>query len=248
MTDILIKFNKMLAQQNRNILLFLDNVSSHTPELSEIFSHIKVVFLSKNTTSRLQPLDAGIIKNFKVHYRKKYVQISSISGTASEIAKKVDVLLAIRWINQAWDQAKVLTIQNCFNHCGFSHIPETTGDPFSDLDQGKSLKEMVHRFDSEMSATVYINADEEIPTSATFDDENWREELCDIVISNKAPKTSHVDQEKSDEEETEDDNVTASSITCFNETIRVANDLLLFLTERGEEKISEQMFDVVQLI
>ena len=44
-----------------------------------------------------------------------------------------------------------------------------------------------------MSATVYINADEEIPTSATFDDENWREELCDIVISNKAPKTSHSD-------------------------------------------------------
>ena len=100
-----------------------------------------------------------------------------------------------------------------------------------------------------MSGTEYINADEEIPTSATFeDDEYWREELRDIVISSKAPQTSHVDKEKSDEEESEDDNVSALSITSFNEAIRVANDLLLFLTEREEEKISEQMFDVVQLI
>ena len=100
-----------------------------------------------------------------------------------------------------------------------------------------------------MSATEYINADEEIPTSATCeDDENWREELHDIVISSKASKTSHVDEEESDEEESEDDNVPASSITSFNEAIGVANDLLLFLTERGEEKIFEQMLDIVQLI
>ena len=144
---------------------------------------------------------------------------------------------------------KVATIQNCLNDCGFSHIPEPTGDSFSDLDQGESLEEMVYQFHSEMSTTEYINADKEIPTSATFeDDKNWREEFHNIVISSKAPKISHVDEEESDEEESEDDNVSALSITSFKEAIRVANDFLLLLTERGEEKISEQMFDVVQLI
>ena len=49
------------------MLLLVDNVSSHNPELKDKFSNIKVVFLPTNTTSRLQPLDAGIIKNFKVH-------------------------------------------------------------------------------------------------------------------------------------------------------------------------------------
>ena len=51
-------------------------------------------FLPKNTTSRLQPLDAGIIQNFKVKYRKlllKFV-ISRVNDkkTASEIVKEVD--------------------------------------------------------------------------------------------------------------------------------------------------------------
>ena len=90
MFDVLTKTNRKLAQQKRNVVLFLDNVSSHPPELSKKFSHIKVIFLPKNTTSRLQPLDAGIIKNFKVQYRKLLVahilaQIDGSSLTASEI-------------------------------------------------------------------------------------------------------------------------------------------------------------------
>ena len=56
------------------MIFFLDNVSSHSPDLVSKFLNIKVVSLPKNTTSRLQPLDAGIIKNFKAHYRKLTVK------------------------------------------------------------------------------------------------------------------------------------------------------------------------------
>ena len=73
MFDVLTKTNQKLAQQKRNVVLFLDNVSSHPPEFSKKFSHIKVIFLPKNTTSRLQPLDVGIIKKFKVQYQKLLV-------------------------------------------------------------------------------------------------------------------------------------------------------------------------------
>ena len=34
--------------------------------------HVKVFFLSKNTTSRLQPLDTGIIASIKTRYRKAF--------------------------------------------------------------------------------------------------------------------------------------------------------------------------------
>ena len=54
-----------MIQQGRKILLLLDNVSSHSPDLKDGFSNIKVAFLPKNTTSRLQPLDAGIIKKIQ---------------------------------------------------------------------------------------------------------------------------------------------------------------------------------------
>lgn len=121
MSNILTKFNWKLAQQNRKVLLFLDNVSSHSPELTDKFSHINVIFLPKNTTSRLQPLGAGIIKNFKVHYRKLIVKhaLAKIDGsslTASQITKSIDLLTAIQWVKQAWGEVKSDTITNCFKH------------------------------------------------------------------------------------------------------------------------------------
>ena len=100
MNTILNKLNRKMVRQGRKILLLLDNVSSHSPDIKESFSNIKVVFLPKNTTSRLQPLDAGIIKNFKVHYRRLLIKhtlatIHEGSGNASMMCKSVNVLLAI---------------------------------------------------------------------------------------------------------------------------------------------------------
>lgn len=74
MNDVLKTINCQLKIQQRKVLLFVDNVSSHDPDLKDKFSNIKVIFLPVNTTSRLQPLDAGIIKNFKVHYRTHLLQ------------------------------------------------------------------------------------------------------------------------------------------------------------------------------
>lgn len=65
MEDMLSNFNRRMSREGRNVLLLIDNAPSHSPTLREKFSNIKIVFLPKNTTSRLQPLDAGIIKNFK---------------------------------------------------------------------------------------------------------------------------------------------------------------------------------------
>ena len=80
----------------------MDNAPCHPESLSERYSNIKVVFLPKNTTSRLQPLDAGIIRNFKLKYRKKLLKfvISRINDNvkATDIIQDVDDLKAISWI------------------------------------------------------------------------------------------------------------------------------------------------------
>ena len=62
---------KQMVKEERNVILFLDNATVHPTSLVDEFSNIKVVFLPKNTISRLQPLDAGIIQSFKSKYRKK---------------------------------------------------------------------------------------------------------------------------------------------------------------------------------
>ena len=73
METILTKLNHRLSCSNRSIILLMDNAGCHPKDLSTKFSNIKVTFLPANTTSKLQPLDLGIIQNFKVHYRRLFL-------------------------------------------------------------------------------------------------------------------------------------------------------------------------------
>ena len=77
-------------------------------------------FLPKNTTSCLPTLAAGIIQKFKVKYRELLLKfVISHKKTATEMVKKVDILKAVRWINEAWSMVSEDTIQKCFQKCGF---------------------------------------------------------------------------------------------------------------------------------
>lgn len=67
-TLILQNLNRKMKIEKRKMILFLDNCSSHYIDME--LSNIKLEYFPPNTTSQLQPLDLGIIKNFKSHYRK----------------------------------------------------------------------------------------------------------------------------------------------------------------------------------
>ncbi len=56
----------------RKVFLILDNFSGHTP-VEKIPDHIRlrnttILYLPPNMTSKIQPCDAGIIRNFKAYY------------------------------------------------------------------------------------------------------------------------------------------------------------------------------------
>jgi len=72
--DVLSKVNARLKRKGRSVLLLMDNAGCHPSDLKDKFSNISVVFLPANTTSKLQPLDLGVIMNFKVYYRKLLMQ------------------------------------------------------------------------------------------------------------------------------------------------------------------------------
>lgn len=54
----------------------LDNCPAHAPDLSLVSRDrkIKVYYLPKYTTAKIQPLDQGIIANFKIKYRNELKQ------------------------------------------------------------------------------------------------------------------------------------------------------------------------------
>ena len=247
MTALLATLNRRLLRTGRKILLLIDNVSSHDPALQEKFSNIKVVFLPINTTSKLQPLDAGIIKNFKCHYRKLLLShvLSQIDGndfSASEIIKSVNVLTAIRWIKEAWDKVKPETIRRCFKTCGINlddSEDQPLEDPFADI-QGH-LDGLMKQIEPACNSEDYLNADDDLSTCQTYDIDgeasNWREELRAIACASVEDEPSDVEVSSEDDEPEPE----KSSIGTHKEAIRVANDLLLYLSQNGEEEIAEIM-------
>ncbi len=64
----LMSWDQKLCLSGTKILLLLDNASSH-PDIARELTHICLEFLPPNTTSLIQPCDAGNIKNFKDFYR-----------------------------------------------------------------------------------------------------------------------------------------------------------------------------------
>ncbi|XP_049771030.1 tigger transposable element-derived protein 6-like [Schistocerca cancellata] len=66
----LLHFNSRMVAQNRHVLLTLGRCTAHNVHDLNL-SNIKVQFFPSNATSRLQPLDQGIISLIKRAYRKR---------------------------------------------------------------------------------------------------------------------------------------------------------------------------------
>ena len=81
----------------------IENIVSNAAHLQVERSNMKVVFLPPNTTSKLQPCDAGIIQTVKLRYRIK-----------------VNLFDAIMWLRSAWDSLLPTTIKKCYALCGIS--------------------------------------------------------------------------------------------------------------------------------
>jgi hypothetical protein len=54
----------------REVLLTMDNFSAHILALELTPLNIRIAWLLKNSISRFQPLDQGIIESFKANYRR----------------------------------------------------------------------------------------------------------------------------------------------------------------------------------
>ena len=106
--------------------MLVDNCTAH-PHVSTL-KNIQLEFLPPNTTSLIQPMDHGIIKNLKTLYRKELVRmilayleetILNPSSTAIDVSSKISILQAVSFVAKSWRAVKEAAIINCFRKAGF---------------------------------------------------------------------------------------------------------------------------------
>ena len=142
------------------------------------------MFLSKNTTSRLQPLDAGTIRIFKLKYRLLLIRyvISRVDDNkgAATIINEINTLKVIGWIKSAWRGVTSDTIKHCFEKCGFPTDDYVATARYSDEDCEIQLNEIPEN----CSIDEYVDVDNNLATSEEVDVSkiDWQEKLRNECI------------------------------------------------------------------
>ena len=246
MNDILSKLNRQLSRNSRHILLLMDNAGCHPEDLTTKFSNIKTCFLPANTTSKLQPLDLGVIQNFKLHYRKLFLRyvLSKIDecDTASDVVKSINILIAIRWVAKAWSCVKEETISKCFRKAGILDsrtldvvtcpLTASDEDPFLEVDAAcQDVQTLIEQTMQTEGCTVeeYLEGDNDLPTCTDLDTDMWDATfMSELVVGDG--------QEDVSEEVSEDGMAIppVPAINSFKEAMKSLEDVQQFLESRGQ--------------
>lgn len=95
------------------------------------------------TGELIQPCDAGIIRAFKMYYRKRFYR-KILEGYELNISspEKINVLDAINLAVSAWRNVKQESIANCFRHCKLRSANPTGSNGLNDVNSGEDIREL----------------------------------------------------------------------------------------------------------
>ena len=191
---------KMIAE-GRKITMIVDNCPAH-PHV-EGLQAVELISLPPNTTSKLQPMDQGVIRSLKAKYRSAVVKLYINRIESGQELPKISILDVMKFLVQAWNRVTKDTVQNCFKSAGISKDAQTDAveeidDPFkslqSDLDELRLLEQSL------------------VPDRTTAEDTDTDKNLVvtepvlidDEEILGQYRKTPNVDVDDDTEENTEE--------------------------------------------
>ena len=226
MSDWLVELDNKMKKQKRKIILFMDNATSHPDYLK--LKNANLVFVPPNTTSMLQPLDQGIIRSFKVRYRKLLLRhvLSQINSCKSseELAKSVSVLDAISWITSALKKVEPGCVLKCFKKAGFFSTSEVATDSTTTEKREKELADLVANFDSNVSVEEYVKIDHDL----TIEEENLHVSNFIHRDTTEALALSEDDDEESPVED--------CKIKDYSEALKYSEQLKQFFLNNGDSE------------
>lgn len=238
------KLDQDMRRQGRKILLLIDNAPSHIFDQSEI-ANVRVEFFSPNMTSVIQPMDAGIIRCFKAHYKRLFCERAILREESGEIdLYKLDQLEGMILAQEAWDNVTSRTVTNCWTHVKLfedgteletQSIPEVAKDDgIQKATQGlqeaiKTLATMAIAPNQVMRAEEMLDSPDETVTEELFSDV----EIVEEIRAERAQESREATGESDPESEVDEMD---PPVMSKQEGIRALRDLSrLCAVEDGEE-------------
>ena len=161
------ELDRTMIVEGRKITMIVDNCPAH-PHV-EGPQAVELIFFPPNTTSKLQPMDQGVIRSLKAKYRSAVVKLYINRIESGQELPKISILDAMKFLVQAWNRVTKDTVQNCFKSAGISKdsqadAVEEIDDPFkslhSDLDELRILEDYTDT-DKNLVVTESVLTDEE---------------------------------------------------------------------------------------
>jgi hypothetical protein len=164
-TSYIRQLDVKMKSENRKIALIVDNAPSH-PKVSDL-TNVSLFFLPPNTTACTQPMDAGVIRNLKYHYKLKLVnQKLNAFDLGREFS--LDLYEAVIMLHTSWmNDVSPATIRNCFCHTGFQ--------PDLEFQQQSvpcdNIWERMQQLYGDIDFNDYVDMDQEVVTFEVLTDE-----------------------------------------------------------------------------
>lgn len=194
--------------KDRKVLLLLDNCSAHVP-VGQLHNQINLRnttlhYLPPNMTSKLQPCDAGIIRNFKAYYRRRFTRklLERLDSNTPD-PEKIDILEAISMAVASWTlDVKPQSITNCFLHCKIRTVPleheviEENNEMQGVMQELNGLiRSMQYKNPMDVNHLLDFPAEQEVCHTPT------EQEIVDTIISQSDKNASKVDEDDDDSHE-----------------------------------------------
>eukprot|EP00106_Octopus_bimaculoides_P018423 XP_014785865.1 PREDICTED: tigger transposable element-derived protein 1-like [Octopus bimaculoides] len=147
------------------VLLCLDNALGHPQHIDDLHQDVKVVYLPKNMTAILQPMDQGAIATFKAYYLRTTFS-KAIAATESgelnlrDFWKNYNIADCIKNIYASWEEVTEKCMQGIWKKCLKRFVNNFEG--FDNEEHVRSINRRVVDLANELNLEVEVNDIQEL--------------------------------------------------------------------------------------
>ena len=174
-------------------MLVIDNYTAH-PALHGL-TNVKLVFLPFNTAAKTQLIDPGIILCLKAHYRKNLAEMCLLAFEGKR-EFKIDVLEAVKLLDQAWISVSEMSIRNCFTKLRFASTSEENQETAIELkntaEEIRGRLQTAGLVPEDVSLIEYVEGDANLVMQKTITESS----IINDLTASKVP----ADEEKDNDE------------------------------------------------